>query len=36
MGIQASDEKWLDLSVGEIQLENGYGACGRKSTDANG
>jgi hypothetical protein len=36
MGIQDSEVKWLDLSIGKIQLENGYGVCGRRATDENG
>jgi hypothetical protein len=36
MGIQDSEVKWLDLSIGEIQLENGYGVYGRRDTYENG
>jgi len=36
MGIQYFEEKWLDLSIGETQLENGYEVCGRRDTNANG
>jgi hypothetical protein len=34
MGIQSSEVKWLDLSIGKIQFENGYGVCGRRGTEA--
>jgi hypothetical protein len=35
MRIQNSEEKWLDLSIQKIQLENGYGVCGRRVIETN-
>jgi hypothetical protein len=36
MGIQNSEERWLDFIIGEIQLENGYRVYGRRDIDENG
>jgi hypothetical protein len=36
MGIQDFEAECLDLSIGEIQLENGYGVRGRRDIDTNG